>query len=118
MMTGNFPYGRVSGKPETNFKNYTPAKTYNAEIQDWLEEIVQKACAVNYEERYQSAAEFLGAINNPNTEIENKKRGHVSQPAAEIWQWLVLCGIGGLLILLVFFCRCGLKYPGQIIHFR
>jgi len=102
MMTGNFPYGRVSGKPETNFNNYTPAKTYNAEIPDWLEEIVQKACAVNYEERYQSAAEFLGAINNPVVTTENKPRGHILQPAADRWQWMVLVGIGGLLIMLVF----------------
>lgn len=102
MITGNFPYGRVSGKQEINFHDYTPAKTYNAEIPDWLEEVVQKSCTVNFKDRYNTAAEFLGALNNPPADTEKKTSAHFLQPAAATWQWMVLTGIGGLLVLLVF----------------
>jgi len=101
MITGNFPYGRVSGKPEANFSEYTPARTYNPEIPDWLEDVVAKACAVNYTDRYKSALEFLNAVNNPPPEVE-QRAGHHLQAAPELWQWLVLAGIGVTLGILVY----------------
>ncbi len=102
MITGHLPYGSVSATITTNFNSFTSAEHYIADIPEWLQDVMKKACAVNFEDRFSTAVEFLDAVNNPPVLPEQQTTGHNQPITAEPWQWMMIGGITVLLGMLVY----------------
>ena len=102
MITGHLPYGSVTAAADTNFNSFTSAEHYIADIPEWLQEVMKKACAVNFEHRFNTAVEFLDAVNNPPATVEQKTTGYIRPIKAEPWQWMMIGGIAALLGMLVY----------------
>ena len=102
MITGHLPYGSVTAAADINFNSFTSAEHYIADIPEWLRDVMKKACAVNFEDRFGTAVEFLDAVSNPPATIENKTTEHNQPISAEPWQWMMVGGITALLGVLVY----------------
>ncbi|MFV1992283.1 MAG: protein kinase [Acidiferrobacterales bacterium] len=102
MITGHLPYGSVTAAADTNFNSFTSAEHYIADIPEWLQDVMKKACAVNFEDRFSTAVEFLDAVSNPPVTIEKKTTEHIQPINAEPWQWMMIGGITALLGVLVY----------------
>lgn len=102
MITGHLPYGSVSATINTNFNSFTSAEHYIADIPEWLQDVMKKACAVNFEDRFGTAVEFLDAVSNPPVLPEQQTTGHSQSITAEPWQWMMIGGITALLGMLVY----------------
>jgi len=102
MITGHLPYGSVVAAADTNFNSFTSAEHYIADVPEWLLDVMEKACAVNFEDRFSTAVEFLDAVSNPPVTIEKKTTEHIQPIKAEPWQWMMIGGITALLGVLVY----------------
>lgn len=89
MLTGRYPYGRISSKDGPPDGNMTPASAYNPEVPDWLDQLLAQACALNPHQRMASAADFAEALAG---QTDRKPESPVAADAKRRfrWEWLVL----------------------------
>ena len=64
MLTGNYPYGRITSASDFLHRDFIPPENYNSEIPEWLSGVLRKACAVQPQARFRDAAAFTREINN------------------------------------------------------
>lgn len=105
MLTGRYPYGRVTSINNDTFKNYTTPRKYNSDIPKWLSRFIKKACDPNPAARFQSVNDMIEVINQPpeeNLAISLVRRTHIKKPS-HAWQWLVIILFTGLLAGLLYF---------------
>jgi protein phosphatase len=109
MLTGRYPYGRISSRDEAPQGPMIPATRYNEEVPHWLEQVLARACALDPHDRYGSASEFAEALAEPGSTGTHRARP-VATPTApravpkREWLW-VLIAIAALAAYLVFALR-------------
>jgi protein phosphatase len=62
LLTRKYPYGEIEAFQHPRFGDPTPPTRYRPEIPGWLENALLKACARLPEERFETAEEFLLAL--------------------------------------------------------
>jgi protein phosphatase len=106
MLTGHYPYGRLSTRDSAPQGPMIPATRYNEQVPVWLEEALERACALDPGRRYASATEFAQAIADGGAPTASKFKAHAgaesSAPrrARRPWEWLA---VGVLVAGLLFY---------------
>lgn len=62
LLTRKFPYGEIEPFQHPRFKEPAPPSRYRPDIPSWLDNLLLKACAVNPADRFETADEFLLAL--------------------------------------------------------
>jgi protein phosphatase len=73
LLTRKYPYGEVEPFQHPRFGDPAPPSRYRPDIPPWLENILLKACARNPEARFETAEEFLVAL-------ERGEAGRLARP--------------------------------------
>lgn len=106
MLTGRYPYGRVSSRDEAPQGPMIPPSRYNDEVPHWLEQILARACAPDPGDRFDSAGEFADALAElSGADPRRHKPAAVaasSSPASLRWEWLLLAGAVAALAVYLF----------------
>ncbi|MDE1942214.1 MAG: bifunctional protein-serine/threonine kinase/phosphatase [Betaproteobacteria bacterium] len=62
LLTRKFPYGEIEPFQHPRFREPVPPSRYRPDIPSWLENLLLKACALNPASRFETAEEFLLAL--------------------------------------------------------
>jgi serine/threonine protein phosphatase PrpC len=62
MLTGHYPYGEIEAFQQPRFAQPQPPHRYRPDLPDWLEQALLKAVARNPADRFETAEEFLLAL--------------------------------------------------------
>ncbi len=102
MLTGKLPYGEITTEKAHKKKfNYTPAKTYNPLIPDWIDGALKKATHPDPEKRYKLLSEFICDLNKPNPRLlESDSRPLLERNPLRFWQMIASIELGLILLLL------------------
>lgn len=105
-LTRHYPYGEIEAFQRPTFRDIIPPSRYRPDIPAWLDNLLRKACARAPEQRFETAEEFLLAL-------ERGDQQTIAAPAPQPWLrrnparfWRILClllaGVNlGLLYLLL-----------------
>lgn len=110
MLTAKYPYGRIRGSG--NWKqprDYVPVQQYKENLPSALDDVLQRACAVDPGRRYGTAAEFraaLRAVVDATAAPAAPPRAPGTDTTPATWSWWLAAGlVGGLLAYLYFTLR-------------
>lgn len=109
MLTGHYPYGRLSDRDSAPQGPMIPPTRYNDQVPAWLERLLERACAIDPTQRIEAASDFLRALGEyseaPPTAIFRAHAGSESVPPArrrQSWEWIAVGALlAGLLVYLV-----------------
>lgn len=74
LLTGRFPYGEVEPFQNPRFGEPVPPTRYRPDVPAWLEAVLLKACARQPAQRFETAEEFLLALERGETRPLNAPR--------------------------------------------
>jgi serine/threonine protein phosphatase PrpC len=92
MITGRLPYPERSPKAAKlqyySELNYTPSKSYRADVPVWVEAALQTGLSANPDHRYRSLSEFFHDLSMPNRSLEAKlsQRPIMERNPLRCWQ--------------------------------
>lgn len=100
MLTGSYPYGKISSSNRAPRGHYVPATRRRADVPESLDAVLQRACELNPNDRFESAQELAEALEAVVAhEIPTHKRAN---PAARRWSWEI-AAIAGMIAVLVIY---------------
>jgi protein phosphatase len=109
MLTGHYPYGRVSNRDEAPSGEMVPASRYNEEVPAWLDAALARACALDAAARFASAADFAQALAAHGETRSSKFRAHAGAEAIpprrkhQPWEWLAVAVLIGAFVAYLMF---------------
>jgi protein phosphatase len=62
MLTGKYPYGKITTADSPPRGAFVPPTRYKADTPPWLEEALKRACALDPLDRFESASDFAGIL--------------------------------------------------------
>ena len=104
MLTGKYPYGRVSAPSDDIFEHFVSPQAYNPDVPHWLSLILEQACAPRPQDRFRDAGSFARALMDAPAQLHepvDQPRVRLSELRSEMWQWLIIATAFTLLVLLV-----------------
>lgn len=113
MLTGHYPYGRLSNRDSAPSGGMIEAARYNPEVPPWLEDVLTRACDLDPAARFAGAGEFAEALaGHGATGVVATYRAHAGadvarhtstgSPSRPRWEWLAMGAlIAGLLFYLL-----------------
>lgn len=111
MLVAEYPYGKIRSREDRRQPRvYKPLRDHNAALPSELDGILERACALDPEQRYSSAAQFTEALSAVRTKSTSEKaqvypRGNATAADAH-WPWWLASALGtGLLTYLYFVLR-------------
>jgi len=102
MLTGRYPYGRTRSGETIHTANFVPPSRYRADIPDWFEEVLMRACSTDPRDRFNSAADFANSLNVPDRRSPpaSQVAPESKAPAHSRWELLL---IGALVLGLLLY---------------
>jgi serine/threonine protein kinase len=113
MLTGNYPYGKVSTAGRVPRGHYIAAATRRPDVPEAVDTVLRRACALDPDDRYESAQEFADALDNAMAQQAPVAKSAAGQtgPAARAgskWNW-ELAAIAGLVFVLLMYLVFALR---------
>lgn len=71
MLTGHLPFGKELSARNIKRARYISVKRYNPGIPVWVDKAIEKAVAINPENRFSILSEFTYALNKPDSSLVN-----------------------------------------------
>jgi serine/threonine protein phosphatase PrpC len=107
MLTGNYPYGKISAAGHVPRGQYIAAGTRRADVPEAVDAVLRRACALDPDDRYESAQEFADALDGAMAQQAPvaKSAAARSRPAARTgskWNWEFAAIAGLVVVLLVY----------------
>lgn len=101
LLTRRYPYGEIEPFQHPRFGQATPPTRYRPDVPEWLERVLLKAIAVERKERFETAEEFLLALEQGEHKPISPPR---RQPLARrdpmlLWQAIALASLVANLLL-------------------
>jgi protein phosphatase len=107
MLTGHYPYGRIQPTDSAPHGEMIGPRHYRKSLPPWLDALLHQACATNPARRFQTAEEFLAALNDGELPHAPSKTA-ASTPASatsRLWQirhWELIL-VGALVVALMLY---------------
>jgi len=98
LLTGHYPYGEIEAFQRPRFGSPVPASRYRPDLPDWLEHSLAKALASDPAQRYETAEEWLLALQQAEHLPAPRPRPLLEREPIKVWRALAL---GSLLLNLV-----------------
>jgi serine/threonine protein phosphatase PrpC len=106
LLTGHYPHGEIEAFQHPRFATPTAASRYRPDLPVWLDECLKRAVAVNPEERFETAEEWLLVIERGEREaISSRPRPLLEREPLKVWRGLALFSLLLNLLLLVLLMR-------------
>lgn len=104
MLTGHYPYGKVSAAGRVPRGDYISSTTRRADVPPAVDAVLRRACALDPDERYESAHEFADALDGAMAQqapaAKSAPAPAKSAQATSKWNW-EMAAIGVLVVILV-----------------
>ncbi|WP_248797062.1 bifunctional protein-serine/threonine kinase/phosphatase [Pseudomonas sp. MWU13-2105] len=98
LLTGHYPYGEIEAFQRPRFGSPVPASRYRPDLPDWLEHSLGKALASDPAQRYETAEEWLLALQQAEHLPAPRPRPLLEREPIKVWRALAL---GSLLLNLI-----------------
>ncbi|WP_191485041.1 bifunctional protein-serine/threonine kinase/phosphatase [Pseudomonas sp. FEN] len=98
LLSGHYPYGEIEAFQRPRFGTPVPASRYRPDLPDWLERSLGKALASDPAQRYETAEEWLLALQQAEHLPAPRPRPLLEREPIKVWRALAL---GSLLLNLV-----------------
>lgn len=111
MLTGDYPYGKIRARADwKEARAYRPLRHHDKTLSEALDEILERACAVDPQQRYATTAEFSAELNAEHARSKPADApAHGPPDAGETparWPWWAAAALAaGLLTYLYFALR-------------
>jgi len=101
LLTGHYPYGEVEAFQRPRFSQPVSASRYRPDLPDWLQQSLERAVAVQPEQRYETAEEWLLALEHADRhELSIRPKPLLEREPLKVWQTLALVSLLINLVLL------------------
>ncbi|MGA6096914.1 protein kinase domain-containing protein [Stutzerimonas marianensis] len=108
LLSGHFPYGEVEAFQRPRFGNAVPASRYRPDLPQWLDELLRRAVAVDPQQRFETAEEWLLALEQGERLASHAPpRPLLEREPLKVWRALALCSLLLNLGLLVWLAKGG-----------
>jgi serine/threonine protein phosphatase PrpC len=101
LLTGHFPHTEVEAFQHPRFGTPLPASRYRPDLPEWLVYNLDKALAVDPAERFETAEEWLLALQQGEHQPSIRKRPLLEREPLKVWRGLALGSILVNLMLLI-----------------
>lgn len=102
LLTGHFPYGEIEAFQHPRFGTPTAPNRYRPDIPAWLDECLLRAVAVSPEVRFETAEEWLLALEHGERQaLSVRPRPLLEREPLKIWRGVALASLLVNLILLI-----------------
>lgn len=98
---GQFPYGEEANFSRARSLHYVPASRYNPAIPVWLDGCLQKAVALDAQQRYPSLSEFLYDFEHPNAQFQRQQRPWAERDPLQFWRVVAIVSLLINLVLVI-----------------
>lgn len=95
LLTGHYPYGEIEAFQRPRFGSPVPASRYRPDLPEWLEHSLGKALASDPAQRYETAEEWLLALQQAEHLPTPRPRPLLEREPLKVWRALAL---GSLLL--------------------
>ena len=96
LLTRKYPYGEVEPFQHPKFGDPVPPTRYRPDIPGWLEAVLLKACARDVKDRFETAEEFLLALERGATRpLAARRRMPLAQRDPQLLLKLIAAGVAG-----------------------
>ena len=107
LLSGKYPYGEIEPFQTPNFGEPTPLSRWRPDCPGWFENILLRALAADPAQRFETAEEFLLAVEQGPLSATSTRHGKVRQPLAtrnrlRTWQVVAMLSIILNFVLLYF----------------
>lgn len=94
LLTGHYPYGEVEAFQRPRFGQPTPASRYRPDLPAWLDEILLRAVVANPAQRFETAEEWLLALESGERQsLNNRPRPLLEREPLLVWRTLALLSL-------------------------
>jgi serine/threonine protein kinase len=95
LLSRHYPYGEVEPFQHPRFGDPLPVSRYRHDVPLWLDNILLKACARDVKNRFETAEEFLLALQNGENNILNVQRQSplLKRDPLSVWRSIALLAI-------------------------
>lgn len=101
-LTGHYPFGEIEAFQRPRFGTPTPASRYRPDLPAWLDECLARALASEPTQRYETAEEWLLALEQGERKaLAVKPRPLLEREPLKVWRGIALLSLLGNLALLV-----------------
>lgn len=108
LLTGHYPYGEIEAFQHPRFGKPTAPSRYRPDIPAWLDDCLLRAVAANPEERFETAEEWLLAVEQGERQALNlRPRPLLEREPLKVWRGVALASLLLNLILLVVLLQGG-----------
>lgn len=104
LLTRRYPYGEIEPFQHPRFSEATPPTRYRPDIPQWLENIILKAVSVDRSARFETAEEFLLALEHGEHKplLAPRRQALAQRDPILLWQGIALFSIIANLLLAYF----------------
>lgn len=104
LLTRRYPYGEVEPFQHPRFGEATPPTRYRPDVPQWLENIILKAVAANRAARFETAEEFLLALEHGEHKplLAPRRQALAQRDPTLLWQGIAVVSIIANLLLAYF----------------
>ena len=105
LLTGHYPYGEVEAFQRPRFGQPVPASRYRPDVPAWLDEMLNRAVAATPAQRFETAEEWLLALENGERQsLNNRPLPLLEREPLLVWRTVALVSLllNLLLALLLF----------------
>lgn len=108
LLTGHYPYGEVEAFQRPRFGNPVPASRYRPDLPPWLGEMLRRAVAVEPEQRFETAEEWLVTLEQgERLTSSTPTRPLLEREPLKVWRGAALLSMLLNLALLVWLAKGG-----------
>ncbi|MFN3582257.1 MAG: bifunctional protein-serine/threonine kinase/phosphatase, partial [Pseudomonas sp.] len=101
LLTGHYPYGEIEAFQTPRFQQPVPPSRYRPDLPAWLDSCLLKALAVNPDERYETAEEWLLVLEQADRRsLSTDHRPLIQRQPLAVWRAVALSALVLNLVLL------------------
>ncbi|UYP32383.1 bifunctional protein-serine/threonine kinase/phosphatase [Pseudomonas sp. Z8(2022)] len=94
LLTGHYPYGEIEAFQHPRFGQPTPASRYRPDLPVWLDEIVNRSVAANPAQRFETAEEWLLALESGERQsLSSHPRPLLEREPLRVWRTVALVSL-------------------------
>lgn len=108
LLSQQYPYGEIEPFQKPQFGDPTPVTRYRHDVPLWLDDLLLKACARNTKDRFETAEEFLLALERGETHglIVRRQSPLLERNPISLWRSIaILSLLANFFLLYVFFVQ-------------
>ena len=94
LLSGAYPYGEIEAFQRPRFAQPVPVSRYRPDVPAWLDEVLNRAVAANPEQRFETAEEWLLALEmGERRSLDKRPRPLLEREPLRVWRTVALVSL-------------------------